>query len=369
MDRRAFLKIGLSGLASLGWSALPIVQHKKLILIWLGGGHSALETFNPKPDAPTEIRGPFKATQTSVPGLHFSELLPNLANIAHKLAVFRTIVVRNGDHYSASQEILAHGGEQKTLSAQAGRGAMIPYMLCEAQPAYSYIEQAHQDDDWMKIEYHNGRYCPPNLVPEVTLGRRAELLHQLESPVPGTAKYHAQRETAFALMHGGGPLENCFKISIHDTLRYGGTSFGECVLLAKRLTAAGVGAVTVVLESNGGWDLHDNLFDRYRSLTAALDTALARLIVEIADDTICLVCSEFGRTPKVNSSAGRDHWPQSNTAILFGARVRPTIVGRTDNMLMPKDHPVPSAWLRNTVLAVCGDMSVPPNELVTDVIA
>lgn len=368
MDRRTFLKIGLSGIASLGWWLPPIVQRKKLILIWLGGGHSNIETWDPKPDAPAEIRGPFKAIQTSVPGLHFSELLPRLATVAHKLAVFRTVTVKNGDHYNASHEVLQHDREKPTLASRVGRGGVVPYMICEAQPSYSYIEPAHRGD-WMKIEYRNGRYCPPALTLEEPLSNRRRLLAELEVGLPGTSRYSSQREAAVALLLGGGPLEDCFKLSIHDMLRYGGTSFGECVLLAKRLADAGVGAVTVISEQSGGWDLHYDMFDRYKTLTASLDTALTRLISEMADDTICLVCSEFGRTPKVNMSGGRDHWPQANTAILFGGGIRPGMIGKTDRMLNVKDRPIPAPWLCNTVLAACGDTSIAANELVNEVLA
>ena len=371
MDRRSFLKIGLSGIASLGWNqnalAAPSAQRKKLILIWLGGGHAATESFDPKPNSPEEVRGPFKAIQTSVPGLHFSELLPNLAERAHKLAVFRAVTVRNGDHYNASNEILHDNSEKQTLAERAGRGAMVPYMLCEVQPPYSYIESAHRGD-WMKIEYRNGRYCPPALTLEEPISARRKLLDSLESNLPGTSKYASQREAALALLLGGGPLQACFEISIHDRLRYGGSSLGECLLLAKRLTEAGVGAVTVISEQDGGWDLHYKMFERHRVLASALDSALARLMDALNDDTICLVCSEFGRTPKINSNGGRDHWPQANTALLFGGGIRPCVIGRTDSMLLPKERPVPAPMLCKTVLQACRAGDFQGNEVVSEVI-
>lgn len=367
MERRAFLKLGCLGLASLGWRpAGETPPKRKLILVWLGGGHSNIETFDAKPNAPHDVQGPFQPIGTSIPGVHFSELLPKLAAVAHKMTVFRTITCRNGDHYNSSFEILRDDKRVPTLAERVGKGAAIPYAICEVQPPYSYIEKAHSGD-WLKIEYSDGQYKPPSVTMEEPIGGRLSLLNDLERHIPGTDQHSQHRQAAVELLMGGGRLASCFKLPERDLERFGNTPLSSCVLLAKRLTEAGAGAVTVVAEHSGGWDAHYRIGEKYPEVAGAIDAPLAALVNELNDDTVCLVCSEFGRTPRLNNGAGRDHWNKANTALMFGGGVsNGIVVGRTDNLLMPKDRPIAAPMLCNTALAACGDTSIAGNLMASE---
>jgi hypothetical protein len=380
MDRRTFLKIGC--LASLGWSPAPFQPNRKLILVWLGGGHSNLETFDPKPNAPEQVRGQYGVVQTTIPGIHLSDRFPRLASLTHRIAIFRTVQAKNGDHYGASYEIL-NNNLGKTMAERVGKSATIPYAICEVHPPYSYMEQAHRGD-WIRINREGGRYVAPSLsnntintspiqqfdpegVPSENTMRR-KLLASIESWPYGNGVYDCQREAAMELLLGGGKLKACFDLPGCDVERFGSSCTAEAIVLAQRLTRAGVGAVTVVCEQQGGWDAHVDAFSRYRGITRDLDFAIAALVQQLDSDTVCLVTSEFGRTPKINGGCGRDHWPTANTALLFGGGIVPgVVVGRTDQMLHPRDRPVPSPWLCNTVLAACGH-SVAANEMVSEVL-
>ena len=383
VGRRDFIQTGLGALGGLGLSQMlgmraasaatagaPLVSssNTRCILIWLDGGPSHYETFDPKPDAPSEIRGEFKSIPTTVPGVHFSEKFPKLAKAFDLFTVIRSIAHVQNNH-GAGNHYLMTGSP---TPVPVGCGAFVTF-----HPSYGSVVSHHRRVEHGMPAYVStpriSRSGGPNflgaqhapfviadnpdsksfrvrdvsLPKEIEEGRaksRVELRRSLdtlrrvtdtaaEDPAVSFDEYYSR---AFDLVTST-EAQKAFDIShepekVRET--YGRNDFGQRLLLARRLTEVGVPFVTVY---NGGWDDHRTLFENFKKNKAEqVDTGVSALIRDLAqrgtlDNTMVLLLGEFGRTPKINKDAGRDHWSFAMSVLMAGAGIPGgQIVGATD---------------------------------------
>jgi len=360
LQRRALLRIGVSGVfgsliaRSLGIreaaAATPLPKAHACILLWLNGGPSHIDTFDPKPGRPTG--GSFKAIKTRAPGVMLCEHLPRLADRADKLAIIRSMSSKEGNHGRAQYYV--HTGytpnptvDHPSLGGWVGArlgdpGAELPAFVSIGGPSLGagFLGVQYGPFVVQKAGALPSDVTPPPGVDEARFERRRQALEVLDErfgQVTLDPKVTARREVvakAVRLMHAR-KLDAFDVSSESDTLRrgYGDTDFGRGCMVARRLVERGVKFVEVVLD---GWDTHQNNFDRTKSLMGTLDPAFAALIDDLSarhllGSTVVACMGEFGRTPRVNGSDGRDHWPAAWSAVLAGGGVRGGVVrGTTD---------------------------------------
>lgn len=384
-SRRDFLQIGLGGLLGVGMSDLLRLQAKtaaakspvpppgagkkvNCILIWLDGGPSHYETFDPKPDAPSEIRGEFKSIPTKVPGVHFSESIPQLAGAFDKFTVVRSVCHKDPNHGGGNHYMMTGAPTPVPVACGAfvtfhpSYGSMVSYDrgLRKGLPAYVAMEQVSRSGG---PNFLGAQHAPfvidgyPNsasfkvrdvvLPKEISEGRSESRL-ALRQSLDGMKRYHEKlaEDPAIAFdefygqalqLVGSKEAQEAFDISresekVRET--YGRNDFAQRLLLARRLVEVGVSFVTVYY---GGWDHHTKIFDAYKGKSIKqLDQGLSALITDLHDrglleNTMVLCLGEFGRTPKVNKDAGRDHWPGAMSILMAGAKIPGgQIVGATD---------------------------------------
>jgi hypothetical protein len=350
---------------------------KNVIYLWLQGGPPQHETFDPKPDATAEIRGEFKPIQTNVPGVQICELLPRISTICDKLAIVRSVCTHSDLHDGSGYWVLTG---YKYLGAQSRQitptdwpymGSIIKLLKpSEKLPAYSSVwlpdvmrlndnvQPAGQTAGWLGRRWEperiicdpsgpqfkmEGLSLPPD-VPPLRLSGREQLLTQVDRHLTsidqsGVLKdYDRHVQNAFNLLKGG-KAHAAFDISrepkkVRD--RYGRGKWGQCVLLARRLIEAGARLVHVNWPREGGdsavdnpmWDTHAQNSDRVQDvLCPQLDVSLTALIEDLdqrglLSETLVVAIGEFGRTPRINASAGRDHWGHVFSYVLAGAGIR-----------------------------------------------
>lgn len=387
---------------------------RSCVIVWLKGGPSQLDTFDPKPDAPSELRGPFQAIETSAPGIRFTEHVPHLARQADKLTVLRTVSHGDGTHSTAgyllttgrvyprpgesvsSREDAPHYGAVAAAS-QGAAAAAAPYVML---PDYLVVNgelRGGQNAGLLGPRFdplvpgsseRRGalRLIDMGLgqqVPRGRLSQRHELLARLEEATSPLAAADARtletyRDKAFALLESDATRRALAGegAADRDTERYGRVPFGQSVLMARRLSEAGVRLVHVncmssVLELTRNWDTHKDNFNTLKEvLLPRTDRAVAALVEDLADrglldETLVVVMGEFGRTPKVNADAGRDHWPPAASVLLAGAGVRAgAAYGATDrDGAYPIEKPISPARLAATIFHALG--IDPELELVT----
>ncbi|MBM4013986.1 MAG: DUF1501 domain-containing protein [Planctomycetes bacterium] len=339
------------------------VRGKQLLLVWLDGGPSHFETFDPKPGVATG--GPFGAIDTGIGDWRFSELLPELAQRAPHLSIVRTVTSKESSHGRARD--LMHFGyrpnpsvDYPTLGAIAAleigdrEGDLPPFVQIGGTPRTA----GHLPADCAPFFIADGNEkvanleCPDCELQAATGGDGTadarpdrERLEALRAAIDGEFRerghgrtvelFETRRRAATRLMRS--PLKKAFDLGDENDAtrrRYGGRGFGSSMLLARRLLEAGVGAVEVELP---GFDTHADNFPRHQKLCAALDPALAALVDDLIarglwERTLVVCMGEFGRTPSVNAGGGRDHWPNNFPVLLGGGGIRPaTVVGRTDD--------------------------------------
>ena len=376
VTRRDVLRVG--SLAALGLSLPRFLELQarasaarpdrevSCILVWLQGGISHIDSFDPKPEAPEEIRGEFGVIATNVPGIRICEHLPQLAQQQDAYSILRSLNPRNGSHGVADAYMLSgHPFNQSVVypsygavvaKEQGDRNAMPPYVQLGA-----YIDQrfgggvaGFLGDQYNPFVLPGDASRPNFAVRDVVLPggvdrgrfqRRMKVLHEVDTwqrereDDSGTAPLHAADtfyQKAYNLVTAP-HAKKAFDIHSEDPRlrdRYGRNSLGQGCLLARRLIEGGVRFVTV---TDGGWDTHQNNFTSMKNrLLPRLDAAISGLVQDLSargrlDSTLVLVLSDFGRTPKVNPSAGRDHWSTAGIALLAGGGIRPGIaVGRTN---------------------------------------
>jgi uncharacterized protein (DUF1501 family) len=356
LDRRGFLRTTLGGALGLAipWyqaaAAATTGKAKACILLWMNGGPSHIDTFDPKPGARTG--GSFKAIDTAVKGLQFSEHLLQVAALADKLAVIRSMTSREGNHDRG--QYLAHTGYIPTGTLKhPSLGAWVSHELGDPKfelPNFVSIRGPSFGASFLGVTHNpffvqNPGQPVQNLsyAADVDKGRfdqRLSALKYLQSTFtaethdPRVANHGAITDRAVRMMRS--PLVKSFDISPEPAAvkkMYGETDFGRGCLMARRLVQAGVKFVEVVQD---GWDTHQDNFNRVKSLLGQVDPGMAGLIKDLAvhkllDSTLVIWMGEFGRTPRITSTDGRDHHPAAFSAVLAGGGVNAgTVYGSTD---------------------------------------
>jgi uncharacterized protein (DUF1501 family) len=364
---------------------------RSCIVIFYYGGPSHLDTLDPKPDAPAEVRGEYRTIATSVPGVRVCEHLPRVARLMDRLALVRSLHHPMRNHNSAAAEVLTGrtpaGGDQELLTddprglptlgsavsyALGARAFVLPYVALP-YTLYNVVQLPGQTPGLLGGAYDRFQVDGDPNVPgfritafdaSADLAGRAALLHQLDrASLSGRAAgADAYRERALQLM-ASPAVHRLFDLSREPQQlreRYGRHRLGQSLLLARRLAEGGVNFVAVFDGQTNGqdanWDSHEKLFARHGQLIPPSDQAFSALIEDLEvrgllDSTLVLAISEFGRTPKINRSAGRDHWPDCYTAVLAGGGVRGgSVYGMSDKIAAyPARDPVTPADLAATI--------------------
>lgn len=377
LSRREFLKVAAT--APLALQSLGLVQaaetHTRypLIILFLSGGSSAKETFNPDPPStPAELRGPLGTVRTRT-GERFSELFPMLAERSDTFAVLRALDTGSTDHIKSAQTAVLHEG--RTTSEHIGERAAhggVPYLFLNPGSNWPAIQDAFRMSHALSPLWNaeERRFRPPDLQPAPGLRERRALLEAFERGAPPIASPVAERmqrfrETAFDLLLGGGRFAEAFSLPERDRERYGRTLTGDMTLLAKRFVESGAGAVTIYHEpESAAWDLHSNLEAGMKKLSPDVDRAASALIDDITRgrlQCLFLLMGEFNRTPSMNGNGGRDHWQYGNNAILAGGKIRPGIThGRTTPQGTIRDGGVQQQNVFGNTVLVAAGMDIDP---------
>ena len=421
VTRRNFIRVG--GLTALGLgmtqlshlqrvtAANPVSKHKvqtkakSCILIWLDGGASHLDTFDPKPTSPAEVRGPFESINSSIPGVRVSEHLPQTAKLLDQFALIRSVTSPFGVHNFAVQYLMT--GNKPTPAIEYPAMASVVSQLQKGGgilPSNIAIPHLISRD---AATIGNG-FLPSNTKP-FSLGSdpgkagykvrdldfyqgldiaRLDRRRQIVSAMNQFGELHSQADgpndsdleraysiiaskeakSAFDLTEESASMREQYTVdpraNVHDS-----NNIGQQCLLARRLIERGVPFVTV---NNTGWDNHLDLAtyaNRHpgdprsasHALVPGLDKALTALVSDLSargmlDETLVLVMTDFGRTPKINSTGGRDHWPNCFSVAMVGGGVRGgQVIGESDAMgEFVKDRPVSPADLSATIYTLLG---------------
>ena len=376
LTRRHALQLGLAGFFGGGFSSLlqaravagaSASQADACILIWMDGGPSHYETFDPKPDAPVEIRGDFGTAATAVPGVHFSELFSKLARRFDKLSVIRSIRHNQGNHGAGNHYMMTGAppripvGCGAFVSFHPSMGSTVARMkgAPDGLPPYFSMPSMSRSGG---PNFLGARYAPfvvggnPNsdsfrvrdvTVPSALTDGRFRSRRELRTLVDRMARYH-EEAAADPVKTLDQFYEQSYRIvlsteaqeafDIHrepDEMRdrYGRHAFGQRALLARRLVEAGVPFITLY---EGGWDHHTGIFPAFRKRIPAFESTIAALLDDLdgrgmLERTMVIALGEFGRTPKVNANGGRDHWSNA-MSVLFAGGGTPggQVIGATD---------------------------------------
>ena len=381
IGRRDFIQLGVGGILGLGMGDLmslradaaraagkPNPDNINCILVWLDGGPTHFETFDPKPDAPSDVRGEFKPIPTNVAGVHFCETVPRLARSLDKMAILRSICHKDpnhggGNHYmmtGAPTPVPVNCGSSVSFHPSFGsivshiRGvkgglpsyATLPRKSRSAGPHFLGGQHAPFviDGDPNKEGYRVRDIVLPKSISEGRANNRLKLRESLDrmlrivdaTAADPTIDFDSFYQQGIDLISSN-DAQAAFDIGreskeVRD--RYGRNDFGQRLLLARRLSEVGVSFVTVY---NGGWDHHTKIFqDGFKKKIDRVDLGMSALINDLhergqLDNTLVLLLGEFGRTPKINKDAGRDHWPHAMSVLVAGAGVPAgQIIGETD---------------------------------------
>ena len=383
ISRRDFIQVGLGGTLGVGLCDLLRLRahasetpagrpnsgkNVNCILIWLDGGPSHYESFDPKPEAPSDIRGEFKAISTRVPGIQFAECVPKLASVADKFTVVRSICHKDPNHGGGNHYMMT--GMPTPVPVACGAfvtfhpsfGSMVSYDrgVRKGLPAYVSVPEVSRSGG---PNFLGAQHAPfvidgyPNsdsfkvrdvtLPPSISEGRaasRQELRRSLDGMKRFADKLADDPAVSFDQFYARGldlvssrEAQEAFDIHQEDKAvreEYGRNDFAQRLLLARRMVEVGVSFVTVYY---GGWDHHTKIFDAYKGdHMKRLDQGLAALITDLdrrglLENTMVLCLGEFGRTPKINKDGGRDHWPGAMSVLMAGAGIpRGQVVGATD---------------------------------------
>ena len=402
MSRRNFIRVG--ALAPLGLSLPQLMaahagprpaRAKSVILIYLGGGLSHHDSFDMKPEAVEQIRGKYKSIATTVPGLNICELLPKTAQVMHKLTLVRSGTHENDHHETATNWVLSgrfgtpfgdHPAIGAVVAHEAGfSGAVPPYVAVPKNPSFTWelgksVWLGGRCESFKAGNPNEANYrvrdlsAPAGSTPQ-TLERRKTLLAAVDQ-LADKVKQNDQIATYDEFSRKAAEMvlspqsQAAFAIDREEaTTRddYGRSEFGQSALLARRLVENGVRFVTV---NYAGWDHHDAIFKSLDKKLPEFDQGYSALINDLdqrglLEDTMVLTMGEFGRTPKVNDKAGRDHWGRAGSMLWAGAGVaRGHVIGATDkNGAFVTDRPVRPADVAWTVYESLG--IDPAKELLT----
>ncbi|MCO6455875.1 MAG: DUF1501 domain-containing protein [Pirellulaceae bacterium] len=399
-SRRTLLRVGALGVGGL---ALPELlrgearaaaegtprPRKSVILVWLAGGPSHIDMYDLKPTAPAEFRGEFQPIATNVPGIQISEHLPLQAAIMDKLAIVRSACHTNAGHGMGSQWMLT--GYQPTIEVNdniyPSLGSVVSRMLGARDAALPAYVNLPRSLDLGKAAYLGASYNPfspendpnsdgfqvrnlklPSRVDLARLQRRRDLLGTLDAirrdidlrgDLDGLDTFYRD---ALRMVTNDRAIQ-AFDIKQEpDALRdrYGRNDLGQSCLLARRLVEAGV--TFVAIQAGGGWDTHGDNFKQLKdNLLPKYDRAVATLVQDLCDrgrqdDVLVMSFGEFGRTPRINPGAGRDHWPGAMSVLYAGGGLRMgQVVGSTnDKGEYPTSRPFSPGCVLSTMYHALG---------------
>lgn len=401
-NRRVLLRAGLTGFSSLSLAhlfrlrsvaAAPTKAPKAVILVWLRGGASHLDTFDPKPDAPSEFRGPYAPIDTSVPGIQITELFPRLARIAHQFALLRSVAHTGGGHPAGSLQVLAGDSDpqDKLVPVMPDWMTVVNYLRRSPNrtiPGYVAINPVDRYDSFTiagptylgpayeAFQVHGDPNAPRFSVPNIGLAaenegglkRRLALKKSLDhlrrdldpaGQLDSADKFEAQAVNLLTSPEAAA----AFDLSREpDAMRdrYGRNQWGQQCLMARRLVESGVDVVATEFDGPlcgrvANWDDHavnHHVFEANKFRAPFVDQAVSTLIEDIYQRgldqrVMVIVTGEFGRTPRISYVAssgggvasapagtvqpGRDHWPRANTMLFAGGGIQTgQVIGATD---------------------------------------
>ncbi len=415
ISRRTALKAGFLGMLGMTQADLLRLRAegtaarngKSVILMWLDGGPSQLETYDPKPEAPAEYRGPWGALSTNVPGMIVSESLPLHAKFADKMAFLRSVHHDNGDHFAGGHWMLTgrfgsnaaslpqkypsvgsfvarvKGANQPGMPAFVGLPAAQSIYLFPGYQGAAYLGAAYnpfdvQPEQKYLAANHTGRILRPKCLESFSgtdadrsnerfslLGRLDGIHRQVDQSGMMDSMDRYRQEAVSMIL--GGRARRAFDMEKEDPRqidRYGGGPWGYYTLMARRLVEAGVSFVTVDMPH---WDDHSSIEKSHGYKLPHVDRAVAALLDDLTnrgmlDDVLLVVMGEFGRTPRINNGQpgiavpGRDHWGNAISVMMAGGGIKGgSVVGRTnDKAEHPIDRPLIPADVLATVYRVLG---------------
>ncbi len=376
VSRRDCLQLGLGGLlggglvgalqATANADALPR-KAKACILVWLDGGPTHYETFDPKPDAPVEIRGELEPIQTNLNGVYFSHHMKKLSTIADKLAIVRSIRHNQGNHGAGNHYMMTgappripvgcgafvsfHPSMGSAVARECGAPEGLPPYFSIPRMSRSggpnFLGQKYApfivSDDPNRTDFRVRDVALPKGLESGRFSSRKDLRSLVDrmvrindksagDPVLSVDEFYQQGYQLITSKDAQAAFDiHSEPDEVRD--RFGRTGFGQRALLARRLVEAGVPFVTLY---DGGWDHHVDMFPRLKKQLPPLESSVAALINDLdqrgmLDTTLVLVLGEFGRTPKVNERGGRDHWSNA-MSVMFAGGATPSgqIIGATD---------------------------------------
>ena len=348
---------GAFGLGGLGGLVSPLVademkkKEKQVLFIWIDGGMSQLESWDPKPH--TQFGGPFRSIPTTIPGIHISELMPKTSQIMQKLAVDRGVSTFDNSHSAGVPRI--NRGDPKD------RGVIYPYFGSAVAkllgaggsglPPYVWVKPGSGGFKYQDAGFLGPRYGalaigegepPPNiLLPEnitaeqnTDRNKLRDFVNQQYAQMHSKTFSEAQDfvfDTAQALMERRALFDDP---DPKDIERYGDTPLGRDMLIGRKMIEAGVRFVKV---NSYGWDTHGDNFNAHASLMPRFDRAFTAVIEDLddrgmLDHVLVIAMSEFGRTPRINGHIGRDHWPEAWSIAMTGTGIKQgNIIGETND--------------------------------------
>ncbi len=426
ISRRMFLSAGRGGLSlpavfqarAIAATAGQMPPDTAVIQYWLNGAASHFETYDPKPDAPSEVRGPFNPISTNVPGTHICESLPLHARLMDKVTVIRSMHHDNSDHQhgmhwcQTGHDAKANGVNPFKKSSHPSSGSIVSMLRGPNHPGMpSYVLIGYPLDKQgihrfypHRAAYLGVRYNPLEILKKRTgdgkdpgqdsdfrvrsldpiddltrkdlLERRAlltqfdQIREQLDHRATGSWEHF--HRAAFDLVTGDktGTAFDLEKEDAKTRERYGHNRSGQTALLARRLVEAGVTFVTIIDPgvglSSSGWDLHSKLEWGTKTASPRMDQAVTTLIQDLHErglnrKVLLVVWGEFGRTPKINKNAGRDHWANVQSVMLAGGAYRhgQVIGSSTAKGEVPKDRPL---WPYDVVATMYHHLGIDPHQ-------
>ncbi len=399
-SRRNFLRVG--ALSTLGISLPGLLQcqaqaaadetsgskrrAKSVILVYLGGGMSHHDTFDPKPEAMEEIRGQYSSIKTNVNGLSISEMLPHMSQAMDKVCLVRSGTHNNDHHETATNWVMSGRfgsafGDWPAIGAVAAHesgfpGTLPPYVAVPKNPAFTWElgrsaflggrYESFKAGDPNEAGYRVRDVAQAEPLSDLRVARRQTLLAAVDDLARGIegndqlAAYDQFQKRATEMVLSG-EARDAFAIDKEDDKlreRYGRTTFGQSCLLARRLVERGVTFVTV---NSGGWDHHGKIFEGLNRMLPDFDRGFSALVEDmhsrgLMENTLVVAMGEFGRSPKINKDAGRDHWAPAASMLFAGAGVQTgKVVGATDKEGGHAiDTPVRPADVAFTILSSLG---------------
>lgn len=389
--RREFLQVGALGAGALTLPALlrqraeaaatgKAVKSTSVVWLWLGGGPTHVETFDPKMTAPAEYRSTTGEESTPLPGVTVGGTFPRIARVADKMALVRSFAHTNSGHSGGTHFVMTGYDNKQAdnggLPTRPSLGAIASRVRGASRegsgvPTYVRLGGIFADGpSFLGTGYgpfdQNGQ-ARRNMtlsLPEERIGDRRNLLDSLDRMnrqidrtglMEGLDQFEQQ---AFNLVFGSATKAFDIKQESPRTIERYGKGLGEQLLLARRLCEAGCGVVTL---NYGGWDMHGQIVQAMRSRSPQLDQAVSAFVEDcvergIDQDILLVVTGEFGRTPRVNKNAGRDHWaPLSTLALAGGGLKMGQVVGESASKVdVPKTRPITPQDLMATVFQVLG---------------